>query len=72
VEETEKHTLVNISYIFALRGKQVRVGSMKKMENLGPGRLLELELHNVSDLCVDDHKYNVILILLLLSVHTFK
>jgi len=34
--------------------------------------VLELELHNVSDLCVDDHKYHVVLILLLLSVYMFK
>jgi len=33
--------------------------------------VLELELHNVSGLCVDDHKYHVVLILLL-SVHMFK
>lgn len=72
MEETEKHMFVKVSYIFDVRGKQVRVGPMKKMENLGPGRLCWRELHNVSDLCVDDRQYNVVLILLLLSVHMFK
>jgi len=39
MEETEKHMFIKISYMFALRGKQVRVEPIKKMENLGPGTL---------------------------------